>query len=282
MYNLRYHIASLVAVFLALAIGLVLGTVVVERGYLDQQRNSLVKSLQTDFTGLKKDNADLRVDRDREHAFAVDAEPVLVNGMLKGKTILIVTNAGRDDALSVTRDALHAAGANTVVATFKAKGFGQADSRVASAVSGVVTRTPGLTGAADPVVALLAAEWSRRGAQQPLTDTLRSTGQLSFDGPAQPVQPDGVALLAAFDGQPDPELVSLTASLDKAGIPAVAVETQGMTTGLADAAIGAGVSSVDHVDRPEGALSVVYVLAGRAEGHYGVKPSATALYPKLR
>ncbi|TLM73164.1 MAG: hypothetical protein FDZ70_07925, partial [Actinobacteria bacterium] len=30
VYNLRYHIASLVSVFLALAVGLVLGTVVVE------------------------------------------------------------------------------------------------------------------------------------------------------------------------------------------------------------------------------------------------------------
>ena len=36
MYNLRYHIASLVAVFLALAVGLLLGTVVVERGELDR------------------------------------------------------------------------------------------------------------------------------------------------------------------------------------------------------------------------------------------------------
>ena len=38
MYNIRYHIASLVAVFLALALGLVLGGLVVRQGGFDKQQ----------------------------------------------------------------------------------------------------------------------------------------------------------------------------------------------------------------------------------------------------
>ena len=75
MYNLRYHIASLVAVFLALAIGLILGTVVGERGTLDKQQTTLVTSLQKDFTLLRTENADLKRERDRDHAFATDVVP---------------------------------------------------------------------------------------------------------------------------------------------------------------------------------------------------------------
>jgi hypothetical protein len=51
MYNLRYHIVSLVAVFLALTVGLVLGTVVVERGVLTKQRAALVGDLTKQYDG---------------------------------------------------------------------------------------------------------------------------------------------------------------------------------------------------------------------------------------
>jgi hypothetical protein len=282
MYNLRYHIASLVAVFLALSIGLLLGTVVVERGYLDQQRTSLVKSLQTDFTGLKRENDELRRDRDREHAFAVDAVPLLAAGMLRGKTVLVVTNAGRNDGLAVTRDALREAGANTVVATFKARDLGMGDKDVQAALSAIATRTPGAAGASDPVVAVLVNEWAKRGQAQPLTDALRTTGQVTFEGATGPVGADAVVLMASFDGQPDTSLVALAAGMQKTGLTAVGVEAEGSNTGVADAALGAGLSSVDDVDRPEGEVSLVYVLAGKAEGHFGVKTGATALYPKLR
>ena len=67
MYNLRYHIASLVAVFLALSVGLVLGSIVVERGTLDEQREALVTSLQQEFTELNAENKLLKA--------RVEAEP---------------------------------------------------------------------------------------------------------------------------------------------------------------------------------------------------------------
>ena len=43
MYNIRYHIASLVAVFLALALGLVLGGLVVQQGTFSKQQKALVE-----------------------------------------------------------------------------------------------------------------------------------------------------------------------------------------------------------------------------------------------
>lgn len=281
MYNLRYHITSLVAVFLALAIGLILGTVVVERGYLDKQRTTLVQSLQSDFTGLRNENADLKRERDRDHAFATDVVPLLIGGTMRGKTVLLITNAGRNDAAALARDVLRQAGADVVVATLKAKNLGLDDPNVQKSVSGIVTLTPGGAGSGGPVAGLLASEWTK-GGQQPLTDALRSSGQLTVDGGSAGTHFDGVVLLASFDGQPDPVLVALAADMQKSGMPAVGVESQTVATGVSDAALGAGLSSVDDVDAPEGAVSLVYVLLGRAEGHYGVKAGATAAYPKLR
>ena len=83
---------------------------------------------------------------------------------------------------------------------------------------------------------------------------------------------DAVVLLASFDGQADPALVALAAAMQKAGRAGgrrrVAGRRHRCGRRLRSAA---GISSVDDVDRPEGAVSLVYVLAGKAEGHFGVK-----------
>lgn len=285
MYNLRYHIASLVAVFLALAIGLLLGTVVADRGGLNSQRASLAsitKQLQTQFTGLKKENDDLRRDRDRLKGFAQETVPLLTDGMLKGKSILVVTNAGRNDALAPVRDALKAAGADITVVTLKTKDLGRGDAALKGSLAEIATRTPGVSGAADPVAGALAAEWSKRGTPQPMTDQMRAANEVSIEGSSTDIAPDGVVLMASFDGLPDPALVSLVEAMHKSGAACVGAESQAAETGIGDAVGAAGLSAVDDVDRPEGGVSLVYVLAGRAEGRFGVKPGATALYPKLR
>lgn len=281
MYNLRYHLASLAGVFLALAIGLLLGTVVVERGALDRQRTSIVQSLQTNYDSLKAENDELRRESQRSGGFAKDVVPLLVADMLSGKTVLVITNGGRNDGLSATRDAIRTAGGEVIVATFRSKGLGMDDEETKRTLSELATRSPQAPGAPDPVVGALAAEWER-GGEQPMTEALRSSGQLSLEGADGPVRADAVVLLASFDDKADPTLLDLTAAMDRAGRPALGAESQRVSTGVAQAALDTGLSSVDAVDRPEGAVSLVYILAGKAEGHFGVKDEAAALYPKLR
>lgn len=283
MYNLRYHIASLVAVFLALAIGLVLGTIVVERGFLDKQRTTLVQSLQTDYSALRSENTQLKRDLGRDHAFASDAALLLVDGALKGRTVLVIANTGRADTLSYTRDALREAGADVAVATFRSAAFGTADVRVADALSSVVT-SPGPGGGtlAGSAAASIAVEWAGGAGSSPVTDLLVKRGQLTFENITPGRRPDGVVLLASFDGKADAALVGLAAAIQRAGVTGVGIETQASTAGVADASRGAGLSTVDDVETPEGAVSLVYLLSGRASGHFGTKPGATAAYPRLR
>lgn len=281
MYNLRYHLASLAGVFLALAVGLLLGTVVVERGALDRQRTSIVQSLQSNYDDLKAENDELRRESQRSGAFAKDVAPLLVADMLRGRTVVVITNGGRNDGLSATRDAVRAAGGDVVVATFRTKGLGMDDEATRRTLSELATPSAQTPGVGDPVVGALAAEWERGGAQ-PITDALRASGELSLEGADGSVRADAAVLLASFDDKADPMLIALVAALDRAGRPAVGAESQRVSTGVAQASLDAGLSSVDAVDRPEGALSLAYVLAGKAEGHFGVKDEAAALYPKLR
>ena len=55
MLNLRYHVVSLVAVFLALGIGVIMGATVIDRVTVDQLRNRL-DSVESSVRQTRRDN----------------------------------------------------------------------------------------------------------------------------------------------------------------------------------------------------------------------------------
>ena len=50
MISFRYHLVSIVAVFLALALGVVMGTTVVKQGVIDELRSRTDSALKTTHT----------------------------------------------------------------------------------------------------------------------------------------------------------------------------------------------------------------------------------------
>ena len=96
MINFRYHVVSLTAVFLALAIGLVVGTAALNGPVAD--------SLKAQVSALNKDNSNLR-SQDNQHRdelsrtqdFAAELAPSLLAGKLAGRRILLVALPGSQD-----------------------------------------------------------------------------------------------------------------------------------------------------------------------------------------
>jgi hypothetical protein len=289
MYNLRYHIASLVAVFLALSVGLLLGTVVVERGALTNQGTQIVKDLQQEFDALRQDNADLRAGLERDRLFASDAVPVLVSGALEGKSVLVMTNTGRADGLSATVDAITQAGGVPVVLTVASASFGldkldpEALALALAASSGADTTATADT-VADTVtlVALaLTREWATATEARPVTDLLVSSTDFRVEGLSDTTQIGGMALLASWGGSADPAGMALADAFAAMELPVVAVEAANRVSGVVDDSTAAGYSAVDDVTSPQGAVSLVWVLSGRATGYYGVRDGAENAYPIL-
>jgi hypothetical protein len=100
--SLRYHIISIAAVFLALAVGVVLGSTTLSR--------SLLSGLSSDNDELVKQVTDLENLRNAQNARLADADsfatqvgPMAVRGQLDQRTVVIVTTADADPA---DRDAL--------------------------------------------------------------------------------------------------------------------------------------------------------------------------------
>ncbi len=279
MYNFRYHIASLVAVFLALSIGLLLGTVVVERGTLNAQRTTLVDSLQKEYTTLRTDNTQLKSELDTDRSFLAEAAPLLVSNRLAGRTVMVLTNAGRADAAAAVADVVAKAGGVAVTATFRDAGFGLKDKTLAAKVAAVLA-TDANTDLTAPVADTLAREFTDvAGTPSPLTDLLVSVGELTIGSANNAGTPTIVVAAGSFDDKPDAAEIALAAAAKTHGQVGAGAETTKHATGVAAAAADAGLASVDDVDAPVGQVSLVWVMLGRANGRYGVNRGVDSAYP---
>jgi hypothetical protein len=278
VYNLRYHIASLVAVFLALAVGLLLGTIVVERGVISKTQTATVQGLQKDFDQIRADSAAVAKQNGSLTTFATQAAPKLVDQTLAGRTVLVIASAETADTVADVTEDVKAAGGTTAIATFTGVGLSLSDPSVDAAAekalgipSGSIDQTT--------VVSALAREWSTPGDPRVLTKALVASGALKVTGLASNSSVNGTVVTATFSGTPDPAAFTLAAAMTDGLRAAAGAESTKRTDGTAAAAKAAGLSGVDNVDTPLGEVSLAWVLSGRATGLFGVGDTVDGAFP---
>lgn len=111
MIDFRYHLVSIVAVFLALAVGLVIGSTAL-RGDVLTGLNAVSQHEKKVNGSLYAHNAQLKARIAADDAFARAAEPRLLNGLLTGEHIVLVLAPGTDGStVSGITSALAQAGA---------------------------------------------------------------------------------------------------------------------------------------------------------------------------
>jgi hypothetical protein len=87
--DFRYHLVSLIAVFLAVALGIVIGTTQLNGPVLSNLQ-SQVTALQTDKRSLEDRTQGLKAQVDTSAAFEQAVAPALVKGSLAGHRVLLV------------------------------------------------------------------------------------------------------------------------------------------------------------------------------------------------
>ncbi len=112
MIDFRYHLVSIVAVFLALAIGIVLGSTELQ-GPTYNLLNQTTGKLQTELNQVtgQRDTAQAQASLGESYAQAV--EPVVLHDLLAGQRLLIVTEPGASPSVvtGITDAATQFAGA---------------------------------------------------------------------------------------------------------------------------------------------------------------------------
>jgi hypothetical protein len=109
--SFRYHIVSIVAVFLAFALGIVVGTAALNGAVTDDLRNQ-VKNLVKDRSSLQDDKTALQKQAGNANDFATTYGAAILDGTLNGQTVAIIQTPGAsDDTVNAVQKDLAAAGA---------------------------------------------------------------------------------------------------------------------------------------------------------------------------
>jgi hypothetical protein len=95
--NFRYHLVSLTAVFLALTVGLILGTAALN-GPAIEAFESNIQSLRDSNEQLRDQAEQLEADLEDDQAFAEAVAPSYLAGQLTGRNVLVVALPGADTA----------------------------------------------------------------------------------------------------------------------------------------------------------------------------------------
>lgn len=142
MINLRYHIVSITAVFLALGIGLTLGSTFLDRVTVDTLKSQL-DSVQERVDATEAENNDLAsrltaLD-ERDSELASDLAERLVEGHLEGVPVLLVVSDGTDQQMvEQTIGTLRGAGADVAGAWWLTERWALDDSEEVSQLAEVL------------------------------------------------------------------------------------------------------------------------------------------------
>ena len=281
-YSARYHATSLIAVFLALAVGILIGA---EFGgdALTSTRRNLERSLVGNLQDARSRADELSGELGRANEFAERVYPVLTRERLEGKRIGIVALGGLpSEVTGAVEDALGPTGARLV-------GVGVVREPVD--VNGLAsdlakTRLYDLRTNPDALTALGTGLGRQIVIGGTLTEVVR--GQLFSRASGSFGALDGVIVVREEPQDMGPAQRSRAGQLESAlmsGItatrtPAVGIETSDAETSSISFFQSNDLSSVDDVDLTAGKLALVFAMLG-AEGSFGVKGSADRLLPDL-
>jgi Copper transport outer membrane protein, MctB len=279
MLNFRYHALSLVAVFLSLAIGLLLGVAIGDKGLVSSAEQDVRASLREDVREAQDERDAARealAERDR---FEQEAYPGLVGDRLLGRRIALIELGGASDQMwNLTKDALQGSGARLVSVSVIREPLRLQE--LAAAAKGTryepLADDPELLQPFAERLGLQFAQGGRLLAEVRRELLVQGSGRLDgVDGVVlvrntpeldDEADADDAATVETFEG-------GLVAGLGEAGIPVVGVETTDADPSQIEWFKSHELSSVDDLDDPIGRAALVYALAGQ-RGSFGVKPSA--------
>ena len=93
MINFRFHLVSLIAVFLALALGVVMGATVIDQAIVDSL-NTRINDVRDEANAQRSENSDLRRDLDRLRAYVDGTDDFAVAGRLDGVPVAVLALRG--------------------------------------------------------------------------------------------------------------------------------------------------------------------------------------------
>jgi hypothetical protein len=305
LISFRYHLVSIVAVFLALAVGVLMGATVIKPALIEQlkgQADAAAKSASDNRKAVIELQGDLAIWRELGNAI----KPMLISDKLSGSQVVVVTMDGVDvSEIDAVRQTLKDSGASVVAELVASSRMALADDRSREDLAALLGLKP-QAGTPDPPDQLseqAGTALGKRLAEGPPTqgdDLLQQliTGRFlglqhgTVTTPGLVGGPDqAVVILSGGSGQPQfdpgPLLKPLAAALVEEGHPTaaaegVAAEKPFVSLLRGDGTLDHHLVTVDDVDTMPGQVALILALRNLLDspgsgGDYGVKDGVPLL-----
>ncbi|MDQ3165954.1 MAG: copper transporter [Actinomycetota bacterium] len=300
MIDFRYHLISIVAIFLALAVGIALGAGPLKGG-LDQQLVNQAEQDREDKVALRAELDQLGLTAGFQDDFAQAVAPDLLDSRLEGRTVAVVLLPGADPdiAAALADDAAEAGG--TVTGTIQVQpGLVDPQNRqvaegLATSVLDGVSGGPDIAGASSYQLvgySLARGFLSTRPqgapvdvAAQTAAASYREAGYVTTERDVQRRAGLAVVITAEpeqFEPGQDELVTTLVQAMDAAsgGVVVAGSASSGVEGGyvqvIRSSDVAQEVSTVDVADTAAGRVATVLALAEQAAGRAGQYGSADA------
>jgi hypothetical protein len=305
MINFRFHVVSVIAIFLALALGVVIGAGVIDRGIVDALDTQLNR-VEAKSERINDENDRLTGENEQLRGAIEDLQPFAVSGRLLGDELGVVAVRGVDG------DRTRAVGAAAAQADAIVTGnlwledkwalAGDDDVRDLQAALGSETKNKNALRAEglEQLAERLSAPVFDGDVANDLLTVLQAAGFLGFDAVDDSTIADfpgrgaGVVLVVGTEGALPSEMVvvPVATTLQGADVPTVVADVWVETTDgpgraeavqpVRDSDLARTVSTVDDLDQPEGPATVVLAMSDLfltppTAGHYGYGPNTQPL-----
>lgn len=261
MPDLRYHLISLISVFLALAVGVLLGVAMADGGVVTQGLRGQIEDVRErlddqdrEIVERNEEIATLTERAQEEQAVAERMSQVMISETLTNLNVTIVAGPFADaDTTQSIQSAFDDAGSESISLT-------TLDEPDPAQVTGPEADPESLY--IDEAVEILSEEG---------------------EGP-----PDIIVFVGGRDGAPDQEAYDTgldTAETNifetwiEAGIKVIAAEPSTAERTEIPLFLDIGIPSVDYADRPAGHAALVRLAVTESNGAYGTKDSASEIFP---
>lgn len=279
MYNIRYHLITIVSVFMALALGIFLGGMIVS-GSEGFNSSDLVNSLKSDFAQLRAENSSL-VDANKAlEDFSETMTNQLVASKLDGMKVAVLGTNNRPTELA--RQSIERAGGTSIPVVVDSTlleseftgSFAQEIDRIKTAHA--------IESDTEAVAYGLATEWNVFfEGDRIVTDELVAKGVLSIPDYAKFSGVHGVVNVALSGEHADEFSLALSEQLHLAGMATLGLSVSGGNSTLARASFEKGISASNMLGSPIGTYSMVALLLGAEPGLYGSTNDAKTLFPEM-
>jgi hypothetical protein len=276
LFDLRYHVASLAAVFLALVIGILVGVGISTQTDVSKSQLRLLERQLADAQQAKSDasaTADLlRSQQAAENDYIEDKSyDTVMNGRLRGKRVALVFIGPRDPELEAATATTVSDASGPPLVRMRALEL-PIDPPAIRAV--LPTELANLS--LEDVGRQLGEELAK-GGETPVSDALAPVlVQDNEGGNALPADALVIAQTRPLGHAPTQRFVAgLYSGLAGSGVPAVAIERSGDRPSRVGLYKSRRLSTVDSIDTTLGRVALATLLAGGQPGQYGLKSTAS-------